>query len=157
LRCALDVNPLPSVVLVALTSIHWRESWKYGERAFRYCQHDVGHAVAAVAVASSLEGWRAELLPDWSGDDIARLGGADGDDDYVEAEREEPGCLLALVRGSEPLRIDRQTILAAADRGRWHGHANQLSVDHVQWTFIDQIAQATRVVPLERAVTARAA
>ena len=35
--------------LVALTSIHWREAWKYGERAFRYCQHDLGHAIAAVA------------------------------------------------------------------------------------------------------------
>lgn len=29
--------------LVGLSSIHWREAWKYGERAFRYCQHDVGH------------------------------------------------------------------------------------------------------------------
>ena len=29
--------------LAALSSIHWREAWKYGERAFRYCQHDVGH------------------------------------------------------------------------------------------------------------------
>src|ERR1019366_9090766 len=24
---------------VGLTSITWREAWKYGERAFRYCQH----------------------------------------------------------------------------------------------------------------------
>ena len=32
---------------VALTSIAWREAWKYGERAFRYCNHDVGHALAA--------------------------------------------------------------------------------------------------------------
>ena len=35
-------------LLVGLTSIHWREAWKYGERAFRYCQHDVGHAIAAL-------------------------------------------------------------------------------------------------------------
>ena len=34
--------------LIALTSIHWREAWKYGERAFRYCQHDMGHAIAAM-------------------------------------------------------------------------------------------------------------
>jgi hypothetical protein len=26
---------------VALTSIPWRESWQCGERAFRYCQHDM--------------------------------------------------------------------------------------------------------------------
>jgi nitroreductase len=32
-----------------LASVHWREAWKYGERAFRYCQHDVGHAIAPSA------------------------------------------------------------------------------------------------------------
>ncbi|PKM00587.1 MAG: oxidoreductase, partial [Gammaproteobacteria bacterium HGW-Gammaproteobacteria-6] len=32
-------------VLVALSSVMWREAWKYGERAFRYCQLDTGHAV----------------------------------------------------------------------------------------------------------------
>ena len=34
--------------LVGLSSIFWREAWKYGERAFRYCQHDVGHNVAGL-------------------------------------------------------------------------------------------------------------
>ena len=38
--------PFPSgAFLFGLTSIHWREAWKYGERAFRYCNHDVGHAI----------------------------------------------------------------------------------------------------------------
>ena len=32
----------PGGVLVGLSSIHWREAWKYGERAYRYCQHDAG-------------------------------------------------------------------------------------------------------------------
>jgi len=27
-------------VLVGISSIHWREAWKYGMRAWRYCQHD---------------------------------------------------------------------------------------------------------------------
>ena len=84
------------VWLVALTSIHWREAWKYGERAFRYCQHDLGHAIAAVRLAASLVGWTATMLPDWSHADIAALTGTDRDEDYVEAEREEPGCLLAV-------------------------------------------------------------
>jgi len=44
------------------TSIHWREAWKYGERAFRYCQHDVGHAIAALSVAAAGRGWRVELV-----------------------------------------------------------------------------------------------
>lgn len=45
----------PAVIF--LTSIHWREIWKYRERGFRYCQHDMGHALAAVeAAARSLGG-----------------------------------------------------------------------------------------------------
>jgi SagB-type dehydrogenase family enzyme len=72
LRCAFDddgwrsaVRGRDDVVLVALTSIHWREAWKYGERAFRYCQHDLGHAIAAVSIAAGLAGWRASMLPAW--------------------------------------------------------------------------------------------
>jgi SagB-type dehydrogenase family enzyme len=34
--------------LIGISSIFWRESWKYGERAFRYCNHDAGHALACV-------------------------------------------------------------------------------------------------------------
>src|SRR5262249_21380184 len=60
---------------VALTTIHWREAWKYGERAFRYCQHDLGHAIAAVRIAAALAGLRAVLLPEWSHRDIATLTG----------------------------------------------------------------------------------
>ena len=50
---------------VGLTSITWREAWKYGERAFRYCQHDVGHALGALRFAAAALGWRVSLLPEW--------------------------------------------------------------------------------------------
>ena len=86
------------VFLVALTSIHWRESWKYGERAFRYCQHDVGHAVGAIALSAALCGWRVAMLPGWSQQAVAALVGVNRDADYVEAEREEPACLLGVGR-----------------------------------------------------------
>ena len=55
--------PLPKgSVLVGLTSIHWREAWKYGERAFRYCNPDVGHAIGAMAFAAAALGWEARLI-----------------------------------------------------------------------------------------------
>lgn len=57
-------------VLVALTGIHWREAWKYGMRAFRYCQHDCGHALAALAYAAAIFGWPTRLMTEWSDDDI---------------------------------------------------------------------------------------
>src|SRR5439155_3602207 len=105
-------------LLVALTSIHWREAWKDGERAFRYCQHDLGHAVAALL-------------------------GIDRDDDYVEAEREEPGWWLLVTAGDEADRAGLSGLVDAARRGEWHGRASQLSEDHVEWTFIDEVARAT--------------
>ena len=37
----------------------------------------------------------------------------------------------------------RLTTVDAVRRGRWSGRASQLSEDHVQWTFIDDIARAT--------------
>jgi len=38
----------PRAFLVGFTSVNWREAWKYGERGFRYCQHDVGHAIGTM-------------------------------------------------------------------------------------------------------------
>ena len=50
----------------AITSIAWREAWKYGERAFRYCQHDTGHAVAALRIAAAMIGWHVRVVPGWN-------------------------------------------------------------------------------------------
>ena len=47
---------------IGICSIFWRESWKYGERAFRYCNHDVGHALAALSLSANLFGWKATYL-----------------------------------------------------------------------------------------------
>jgi SagB-type dehydrogenase family enzyme len=134
--------PDPSAFLIVLTSVHWREAWKYGERAFRYCQHDLGHAIAAIRIAAALYGLHASLLPDWSHADIAAVAGIDRDEDYVDAEREEPGCVLLV--GAAPAACDRAALLSAVRDSQWAGQASQLSEDHVQWTFIDDIAAATR-------------
>jgi SagB-type dehydrogenase family enzyme len=153
LRCAFASDESQSAVgaqafLVALTSIHWREAWKYGERAFRYCQHDVGHAIAALELSARIQGWRARLLPSWSHRAVAALTGTDRSADFVEAEREEPGCLLAMTPGDRDippgLAQENDALIEAVCRGVWTGRASQLSGDHVDWTFIDEIAAETR-------------
>jgi SagB-type dehydrogenase family enzyme len=131
--------------LVALTSIYWREAWKYGERAFRYCQHDAGHAIGALRLAAALLGWRLALLPRWSDAQMAALLGLDRDADYEGAEREEPDC-LAIVTAADPspwLERDPAPLAEAAARGVWRGLANQLSPDHTQWNAIDEASLAT--------------
>ena len=157
LRCTFDEKAWFSecggrtdVLLVALTSIHWRESWKYGERAFRYCQHDLGHAIAAVAIGAALVGWRAALLPMWAHRSIASLTGIDRAEDFVDAEREEPGCLIAIAAAGavDALTHGGERLVAAVPNGTWFGRASQLSEDHIQWTFIDEVARATEAPPV---------
>ena len=129
--------------LVALTSIHWREAWKYGERAFRYCQHDVGHAIAALRVSAALFGWTLRLLPEWSDDDLSTLLGVDRDEDRGDAEAEHPEC-LALVGPSVSWNPgDRASVVAAARSATWLGRANVLSRGHDQWEIIERVTKAT--------------
>ncbi len=58
---------------VGLSSILWREAWKYGERAYRYCQHDVGHALAALWFAAAALDWRLEVVGELGDEDVAAL------------------------------------------------------------------------------------
>ena len=81
--------------LVGLSSIHWREAWKYGERAFRYCQHDAGHAIGALRIAAATLGWRATLLHGLADETIEDLLGLNRAEDFAGAEPEHPAAVLA--------------------------------------------------------------
>jgi SagB-type dehydrogenase family enzyme len=131
-------------ILIGLTSIHWREAWKYGERAYRYCQHDLGHAIAAVRFAAALLGWRMALLPLWSDADVAALLGIDRAEDMDGAEREAPGCLAVVTPGGPEALVRKapSALRQAIEPGGWQGTANTLSSGHVDWTVIDEVAQA---------------
>ena len=142
-RRAIDVALPPGTILIGLSSIHWREAWKYGERAFRYCQHDVGHALAAVRYAAAALGWSARLL-DHLGDDTvsAWLGlDADGFADIAEFDREHPDALVLI--GPPPLGVARLAV-PTIEPGSWLGSANALSPHHVRWEIIENVAEATR-------------
>jgi len=138
--------------LVGLTSIVWREAWKYGERAWRYVQHDVGHALAALRIGAWLQGWSLVVLPGWSDGAIARLLGIDRDEDHpVPAERDEPDLLAAFGhRDAVDEAVRRSTDLRAvlvpggADPRCWTGRAAPLGPDHHDWPILPRIARATR-------------
>ena len=138
----------PGSVLVGLTSIHWREAWKYGERAFRYCHHDVGHAIGAVTVAAAGLGWEARLCEGVVDTDLARLLGIDS---QSGPEAEHADCLLAISHRSAPFSVDQQRAFTLALPpgalwpSEWHGAPNRLSPEHGQhWPVIDEVAEATR-------------
>ena len=130
---------------IGLTSIHWREAWKYGQRAYRYCQHDVGHAIGAVSVAAAGLGWHAQILDGLGRDDLALLMGTSRDHDV---EREEPDLLMA-VGPSEPDADEAglpQEYVQAFESLDWRGEPNQLSGSHLEWGM-DEIAEAARKPP----------
>jgi SagB-type dehydrogenase family enzyme len=131
-------------LLVGLTSIHWREAWKYGERAYRYCQHDLGHAIAALRYAAALLGWRMAILPRWSDADVATLLGIDRDGDAEDAERETAGCLAVLTPGEpiEAIHRDSASLLRGLVPDGWRGTANRLSSGRVDWPAIEEVARA---------------
>ncbi len=135
--------------LVGLSSIHWREAWKYGERAFRYCQHDLGHAIGTLRIAAATLGWRVALLDGLADATIEDLLGLNRAEDFAGAEREHPAAVLAVWLASAPREVARQLDPAVArelmSRACWHGTANRLSRDEpVHWGLIDEVDVATR-------------
>jgi len=136
-------------VLVALTGIHWREAWKYGMRAFRYCQHDAGHALAALAYSAALLGWSVRRLSEcneWGDHEIAALCGLDRPEDFPPGDGETPEGLLwigpAVGNTSPPAA---SAVLATLECAGWAGRANVLSPTHRDWPDIPVVAAATKV------------
>ncbi len=126
---------------IGLSSIHWREAWKYGERAFRYCQHDAGHALAAFAYAAEILGWRVKMVEGASSAAIAATLGLDRDADFTGAEKEEPDLLLEVF----PSPDDHGAATPQTARhGAWSGRANLLDRRPMyRWPVIEEVARAT--------------
>lgn len=130
--------------LVGLSSIFWRESWKYGERAFRYCNHDVGHALACLSFSACLHGWRIKCLNALSDEEIATVLGFDKVQ-WPELEDEYPEVLCFvcndqtgdIVRGLDKKIIDAFSVLP------FGGVPNTLSESRVRWEVIDEVAART--------------
>jgi SagB-type dehydrogenase family enzyme len=131
-------------LLVGLSSIHWREAWKYGERAFRYCQHDIGHALGALRYAAAALGWRVRLLDGWGDADIAALLGLERTADFDGAEPEAPDLLCWIDSGQADAAMPEiDALVAAARAGAWAGRANALSRRHeFDWPAIEEASRA---------------
>jgi nitroreductase len=126
-------------VLIGLTSIYWRESWKYGERAFRYCNHDIGHAIGCLAYSARLLGWSLTRLDHVDDEFLSRLLCTDT---QTGIERENGDCLFVLSQSSKPIPekacrcINIPTISPKGD-------PNRLSKNHQGWPVIDAVSQAS--------------
>ena len=145
----------PGAFLIGLSSVIWRETWKYGERAFRYCQHDIGHAIGSMCIAARMLGWRVLLLDGLADDVIASLLGLDRDEDFKGVECEHPACIAVIWPVDQvvapatgmtvrvPLSLPDEAVRDLTGL-IWRGKAKRLSQDEpVQWEIIDQVATAS--------------
>ena len=144
-RCEFASPTAEPSLYIGFSSVHWREAWKYGERAFRYCQHDVGHAMAAVSYGAATMGWTLQPQLVLGDDDLAAVLGLDREADFGRAEREHPDVLLRIdVPTSEVSSVPISDLVSLSRQGVWFGTANILDSKHLySWPVIDEVAEAS--------------
>jgi len=121
--------------LIALSSIIWREAWKYGERSWRYCQLDAGHAYGAIKTAAAMLGWECQIQSIESAA-IASLCGLDQTERFDKHEQESPDMLLRICASKEALSLPSTPKLPT--------RANLLSPAHHDWPILKIIEEATQ-------------
>jgi len=117
-------------IVFILTSIAWREAWKYRDRAYRYCLHDIGHAWQALALAAQAMGCDSRAIVDFPDDEIAQA---------MRLNEDEWPMLVVEIRGAACKPNAHETV--------WYGGtANQLSKEIVPYPCIEAIHAATKLL-----------
>jgi SagB-type dehydrogenase family enzyme len=119
-------------LIFVLTSIAWREAWKYGNRAYRYCLHDIGHAWQSLTLAARAIGCESFAIGHFFDDAVSKC--------CLLHHDEWPMLIVTLHGPSVPLRmLDRaKTVL-------FGGRANRLSDEPVSYPEIEKIHGATKI------------
>ncbi|MGA7921288.1 MAG: SagB/ThcOx family dehydrogenase [Candidatus Acidiferrales bacterium] len=119
-------------LVFVLTTIVWREAWKYRDRAYRYCLHDIGHGWQALTLAARAMGCESFTLGNFTDDEVS--------DCCLLSEDEWPMLIVTLQGPCIPVttRDPSETIL-------FRGQPNQLSVEQVAYPRIEAIHAATKL------------
>jgi SagB-type dehydrogenase family enzyme len=127
--------------LVALSSIVWREAWKYGERSWRYTQLDCGHALRALEISAYMLGWQIKVL-DINDNTLNDLIGLNQSNRYINEENENADMLLLVSKYATIDEINYNTLRASFNQ-TYLGYANQLSPTWHKWDILNKIEEAT--------------
>jgi len=134
---------------LALSTIFWRESWKYGERAFRYCLLDAGHAAAAIALAARLNGWQAHCLTGAGDRQIAAILGFDRTAWHpVESEWPEMIFWISAAPHESPIpRVLSEDVVRSFKTLPVSGRPEPLSRKAEEWSIITRAAASMEKEP----------
>jgi SagB-type dehydrogenase family enzyme len=119
-------------LIFVLTSIAWREAWKYRDRAYRYCLHDIGHAWQALTLGARSIGCGSFALGHFSDDRVA--------ESCLLPQDEWPMLIVGLYGPSIPARmlIPSETVL-------FGGQPNRLSEKQELYPLIERMHGATKL------------
>ncbi len=143
---ALTGQPRCPPLIVLFTSILWREIWKYRQRGYRYCQHDMGHALAAMMLSAAALGWQACIIGTFPDRQVSRLIAAAGECD------EEPALVIGLVPLADSHEPgDLHSSQTSAETPVWEslceleleGMPNRLSREVITYREVESVHQAT--------------
>src|ERR1700741_799998 len=118
-------------IVFVLASIVWREAWQYGERAYRYCLHDIAHAWQALALSARSMGCDSFAAGHFPDDEVEQL---------FHFNSDEWPMLIVSLQGKCIPKWE-------ADPGKtvWFGgQANQLSKETLAYPLIDGIHFASK-------------
>ncbi len=141
--------------LIGLTSIYWREAWKYGVRAWRYCSLDLGHAIASLSFGASLLGWKVNYLKNIPDPEACRLLGLERTE-WHENEKEEFEALLYVspaTRTTDTVTCEPLDILPIVDRVselEIVGVPDLLSTERILWPGIEEVSEATKKIEISQ-------
>jgi SagB-type dehydrogenase family enzyme len=119
-------------LIFVLTSIAWREAWKYRDRAYRYCLHDIGHAWQALTLAARSLGSESFALGHFSDDRVA--------ESCFLSQDEWPMLIVGLHGPSIPVHN-----LGAVETVVFGGQPNRLSEEQETYPSIERIHAATKL------------
>jgi len=123
--------PVDGSLVFVLTSIAWREEWKYRDRAYRYCLHDIGHAWESLALAAQAMGFEAQATAHFCDDDVTAALQLHGDEwPMLAVEIKVPGAAGA----------------ARSTEVQWHpGAANPLSSRIIEYPRIEEMHASAKL------------
>jgi SagB-type dehydrogenase family enzyme len=122
-----------SPIVFILTSIVWREAWKYRSRAYRYCLHDIGHAWQALALAARSMGCRSFATGRFDDNRVTQICHFHDD--------EWPLLVVGLAGDSIPV------VPSEPKTSHWFGgRPNQLSPETIAYPLIERVHAATKIL-----------
>jgi SagB-type dehydrogenase family enzyme len=119
-----------SSLIVGLTSIFWREAWKYRERAYRYCCHDLGHAMMSLLLAARALGMPGGAIAHFADSRLTHALALTGGDEAPMA---------FLVFGSRNSSVPT----LAPPQGIFVGVPNELSLEEVPYEHLLDMHRST--------------